>query len=208
METIFRCLQEAFQLQNILIITGGTILGIICGAIPGLTATMSIALILPITYVLPADLGMAAILGVFVGATYGGSISSILINIPGTPASMMTGMDGYPMAQKGEAGTALGIATISSFIGGVLSGLVLIFVAPKLGSVALEFGPAEYFAVGVFSLSLIAGIVGKNIYKGLAAGLIGVCFNLAGSDPVTGVARYAFGNVSMTGGLTLVPMLV
>ena len=98
METIFRCLQEAFQLQNILIITGGTILGIICGAIPGLTATMSIALILPITYVLPADLGMAAILGVFVGATYGGSISSILINIPGTPASMMTGMDGYPMA--------------------------------------------------------------------------------------------------------------
>lgn len=208
MEIIFRCLQEAFQMQNILIITGGTILGIICGAIPGLTATMSIALILPITYVLPADLGMAAILGVFVGATYGGSISSILINIPGTPASMMTGMDGYPMAKKGEAGTALGIATISSFIGGILSGFVLIFVAPKLGSVALEFGPAEYFAVGVFSLSLIAGIVGKDIYKGLAAGLIGICFNLVGSDPVTGVARYAFGNVSMTGGLTLVPVLV
>jgi putative tricarboxylic transport membrane protein len=208
METFLECVKAALQLQNLLIVTGGTLLGIICGAIPGLTATMSIALILPITFVLPADLGMAAILGVYIGATYGGSISAILINIPGTPASMMTGLDGYPMAQQGKAGTALGIATIASFIGGVLSGLILIFVAPALGSIALKFGPAEYFAIGVFSLSLIAGIAGKNIYKGLAAGLIGVSLNLVGSDPVTGVARYAFGNVYMTGGLTLVPILV
>ncbi len=208
MDTILSCVQMAIEPQNLLIVIAGTVLGIICGAIPGLTATMSIALILPITFVLPADLGMAAILAVYVGATYGGSISAILLNIPGTPASMMTGMDGHPMAKKGQAGTALGIATIASFIGGVLSGLVLIFVAPLLGSVALLFGPAEFFAVGVFSLSLIAGISGNNIYKGLAAGLIGISFNLVGSDPVTGVARYAFGNVSMTGGLTLVPMLV
>lgn len=208
MDAIVTCVQMALEPQNLLIVVAGTVLGIVCGAIPGLTATMSIALVLPITFVLPANLGMAAILAIYVGATYGGSISAILLNIPGTPASMMTGIDGHAMARKGQAGTALGAATIASFIGGVLSGLVLIFVAPLLGSVALLFGPAEFFAVGVFSLSLIAGISGGNVYKGLAAGLIGISFNLVGSDPVTGVARYAFGNVSMTGGLTLVPMLV
>lgn len=208
METLFEVTQQAFQPTNLLLVVAGTIIGIVAGAIPGLTVTMSIALILPVTFVLPPELGLAAIMGIFVGGTYGGSVPSILLNIPGTPASMMTGVDGYPLAKSGRAGTALGVATIASFVGGIISGLVLILVAAKIGSIALRFGPAEYFAITVFALSLVAGIVGKDILKGIASGLIGVAVTLVGADPVTGAQRYSFDSVYMAGGLSLVPILV
>ena len=205
---ILSSIQASLQPGVLLTMIGGSTLGIICGAIPGLTATMAVALVLPATFVLNPEMGLAMLLAVYVGATYGSSISAILLNIPGTPASMMTGVDGHPLARQGMAGKALGIATFTSFFGGVMSGAILIILAPILGRTALKFGPAEFFAIGVFALSLIAGMMADNIFKGLIAGLIGVFVGSVGIDPLTGAARYTFGVTALAGGLQLVPMLV
>ncbi len=201
-------IQAALDPASLFAMVSGSVLGIICGAIPGVTATMAVALVLPATFVLSPATGLAMLLAVYVGATYGGSISAILLNIPGTPASMMTGVDGHAMAKQGLAGKALGIATFTSFFGGIVSGVILIILAPILGRTALRFGPAEFFAIGVFALSLIAGMMAENIFKGLIAGMIGVFVGSVGIDPLTGAARYTFGVTALAGGLQLVPMLV
>ncbi len=196
------------NLRLIFILFGGSFIGIVCGAIPGITATMSLVLLLPWTYNLEPSMGLALLLAVYVNATYGGSVSAILLNIPGTPASMMTGVEGYVLAERGEAGRALGIATVCSFWGGIFSAVVLMLLAPALGKVALAFGPAEYFAIGIFSLGLIASMMTKNIIKGLVAAVLGVFVGCIGLDPVSGVPRYTFGVLNMTAGLNLVPLLI
>ncbi|WP_109107757.1 tripartite tricarboxylate transporter permease [Azospirillum sp. TSO35-2] len=171
----------------------GVIVGIVIGALPGLTATMGVAILLPFTFGLDPLSGLLMICGVFFGGVYGGSITAILLKIPGTPAAAATAMDGYELTKKGQAGIALGTATCSSFLGGTLSVFVLIFLAPLLASFALEFSASESFALAVFGLSIIASISGKSVTKGLIAGFLGLLIATVGLDPMGGFPRYTGG---------------
>ncbi len=197
-----------FQLKVLGAIAAGTILGIIFGALPGLTAAMGIAVLLPLTYDMPPVMGFGMLLGTYCGAVSGGSISATLLNIPGTPSSVATTLDAYPMARKGEAGRALGIAIAASFIGGIFSSIVLSLAAPPIAEFALKFGAAEYFSLAVFGLTIIASVSGKSLAKGIVAGLIGVFVSLVGLDPTTGSARYTFGEMSLLSGVAFLPALI
>ena len=193
---------------NVLWVTAlGTLGGIVIGALPGLTATMGVALLVPMTFGMEPVNGLSMLIGIFVGGIYGGCISSILIKTPGTPASAATVLDGYPMAQNGQAGKALGMATIASAAGGLFSSVVLATVAPQLASVALKFGPAEYFALALFSLTIIASLSG-DIVKGVIAGMLGVLLSCVGADPITGASRYTFGVTGFAAGFAFTPALI
>lgn len=197
-----------FQLEVVAVIAAGTVLGIVFGALPGLTAAMGIAVLLPLTYEMPPVMGFGMLLGVYCGAISGGSIAATLLNIPGTPASVATTLDAYPMAKKGEAGRALGTAIVASFIGGIFSSIVLSLAAPPIADFALEFGAAEYFSLAVFGLTIIASVSGKSLIKGIIAGLIGVFVSLVGLDGTTGSSRYTFGELSLLSGVAFLPALI
>ncbi len=197
-----------FQVKVVAAIAAGTVLGIIFGALPGLTAAMGIAVLLPLTYDMPPVMGFGMLLGTYCGAISGGSIAATLLNIPGTPASVATCLDAYPMAKKGEAGRALGLAIAASFIGGLFSSVVLSLAAPPIAELALEFGAAEYFSLAVFGLTIIASVSGKSLAKGIIAGLIGVFVSLVGLDPTTGSPRYTFGEMSLLSGVAFLPALI
>ncbi|MGQ9694942.1 MAG: tripartite tricarboxylate transporter permease [Thermodesulfobacteriota bacterium] len=182
--------------------------GIIVGALPGLTASVGIILLLPLTYQLDPSTAMVMLCGMFCGAIYGGSISAILISTPGTPSAAATVLDGYPLAQKGQAGKALGVATIASTGGGIISTLCLIFVSPQLAKFALKFGPEEYFALMVFGLTIIGSVSGKSLTKGIIAGLFGLLIATIGLDPVTGYARFSFNIPNLMSGFPLLPVLI
>lgn len=186
----------------------GTAIGIIVGALPGLTSTMGVALAVPLTYGMSPASGFAMLCGIYCGSVYGGSITAILINTPGTPAGAATTLDGYPMAQKGRAVEALGYAVICSFIGGLFGVIVLSFCAPALAKVALSFGPSEYFAVMVFGITIISSISGSSMSRGLFAGLLGMFLGCIGTDPMTGFPRFADGIPGLYGGFEIVPCLI
>lgn len=171
----------------------GVALGIVIGALPGLTATMGVAILLPFTFGMDPVSGLLMISGVFFGGVYGGSVTAILLKIPGTPAAAATAMDGFELTKKGMAGVALGTATLSSFLGGMASILVLIFLAPVLAGFALEFSASESFALAVFGLSIIASISGKSVVKGLIAGFLGLLIATVGMDPMGGFPRFTGG---------------
>jgi putative tricarboxylic transport membrane protein len=171
----------------------GVAVGIILGAMPGLTATMGVAILLPFTFGMDPVSGLLMISGVYFGGIYGGSITAILLKIPGTPAAAATAIDGFELTRKGMAGIALGTATISSYIGGTLGLIVLIFMAPLLAGVALEFSASETFALAVFGLSIIASISGKSLVKGLIAGFLGLLLATVGLDPMGGFPRFTGG---------------
>jgi putative tricarboxylic transport membrane protein len=171
----------------------GVALGIIIGVLPGLTATMGVAILLPFTFGMDPLSGILMISGVFFGGIYGGSITAILLKIPGTPAAAATAMDGYALTQKGQAGIALGTATISSCIGGTLSVFMLIFLAPLLAGLALEFSAAETFALAIFGLSIITSVSGDSLIKGLIAGFAGLLLSTVGLDPMEAFPRFTGG---------------
>lgn len=198
----------ALQATNILVVFLGTVLGISVGALPGLTATMGVGLLIPVTFGMDPVTGLLLLAGVYCGAIYGGSISAILLNTPGTPSSAATTFDGYKMTKNGEAGKALATSTISSFIGGIISAACLILIAPPLGRVALKFGPAEYFAVAVFGLTIICSLTSKSLPKGLISGLIGLLISTIGMDPVTGFPRFTFGKMELLEGVFIIPALI
>lgn len=186
----------------------GVIAGIIVGAIPGLTASVGIILLLPFIYYLDPSTAMVMLCGEFCGAMYGGSISAILISTPGTPSAAATVFDGYPLAQKGEAGKAIGVATIASVTGGLISTFCLIFIAPQLARIALKFGPEEYFALMIFGLTIIASVSGKYLVKGLISGFFGLLIATVGLDPVTGYARFSFNIPNLMRGFSTLPVLI
>lgn len=196
------------QFSTLLAIAGGTLLGIIMGSLPGLTSAMAIALLLPVTFGMQPVAGIGMLLGALCGAGASGSIPAILLNIPGTPSSVATTFDGFPMAQKGEAGRALGLAIVASFFGGVASMVILSLLAPPIAEFALRFGPAEYFSLSIFGLVIIASVAGKSLLKGLIAGLIGFFISTIGTDPITGVGRFTFGELSLLTGVNLLPALI
>ncbi|MDR3259613.1 MAG: tripartite tricarboxylate transporter permease, partial [Fusobacteriaceae bacterium] len=179
-----------FEPQVIGMIFLGAIGGVLIGSIPGLTSTMGIALLIPFTYGMDLIPSVGLLLGIFCGGMYGGSISAILIRTPGTPAAAATVFDGYPMGQKGEAGRALSIALFSSFIGGILGAVLMTFLSPIISTMALKFGPGEYFTLAVFGLSVIISISGKSITKGLISAFLGLLLATVGMDKVCAYLRF------------------
>lgn len=193
---------------NLILVVAGTTIGMFVGAMPGLSATMAIALLLPLTFPLPPASGLSLLASLYMGAMYGGSIAAILLRTPGTPAAAATVLDGYPMAQKGQAGKALGVSLVSSFIGGVISSIALLTVAPLLGQVALKFGPVELFAVAVLGLTIIGSLSRGSTILGLLSGAIGVLIAMVGMDNITGTPRFTFGNINLFGGVSFVVALI
>jgi len=185
-----------------------TFLGMIVGALPGLGTVTALAMILPFTFVLSAPQAIGMLLAVYVSSVYGGSVPAILINVPGTPQSAATTLDGYPMAQKGQAAEALGWVTVASTIGGIFSMIVLMFAAPQLAAVAVRFGSVETFALIVFSLTTIAWVSVGNPLKGLLAGVLGVMLSFVGVDELSGADRFTFGNFALSAGFNVVPILI
>ncbi|MFC5585040.1 tripartite tricarboxylate transporter permease [Nitratireductor kimnyeongensis] len=186
----------------------GVFLGIIVGAIPGLSATMLIALALPMTYLMKDTDAMTLLVSMYVGGISGGLISAILINMPGTPSSIFTTLDGFPMTRQGKAARALALGVLSSLVGGVISFLLLLAVAPPLASIALRFGPWEFFAMVMMALVLISSLGGRSFTKGIMAGFLGMLFSLPGIDPTSGNIRFTFGIPDLAAGLSLLPVLV
>ena len=186
----------------------GVLLGLVVGAVPGLNDTITLAVLVPVTFNMPAQYALAMLVGVYCSACYGGSIPAILLKIPGTASSVVTLMDGYAMARKGQAGLALGISTISSVAGGLFSALVLMFFAPPLASYALRFGPPEYFAMAVLGLSTVAGMSGRNALRNLIVCVLGLLISTVGMSPQTGFPRYTLGFLCLYEGVPLVPMLI
>ncbi|WP_280771544.1 tripartite tricarboxylate transporter permease [Salipaludibacillus daqingensis] len=208
MEFLWIGLEQTFNIYTILIIAGSVFLGIFFGAIPGLTASLGIALLLPFTFGLGPVNGLAALLGMYVGATSGGMISATLIGIPGTGASIVTTFDGYPMAQQGKANHALSLGVFASLVGGIISMILLTFISPLLAEVALMFGPWEYFALGIFGLTIVVSVSSENMLKGLIAACIGVFITMFGQDPVVATPRFTFGFAQLEGGFSLLPTLL
>lgn len=196
------------QLNVLVLVFLGVTGGIIVGSLPGLTATMGIALLIPFTFGLPINQSMAMLLGIFSGAIYGGSISAILIRTPGTPAAAATLLDGYPMTLQGEAGRALSMSVFSSFVGGFTGALIMTFLSPQISKLALQFSPAEYFSLAIFGLSIIISVSGGSILKGLISGFLGLLIATIGLDPMNGFPRFTFGNMNLIEGPNFIPTLI
>lgn len=192
----------------ILAIILGTVGGIIIGAIPGLTATMAVALLIPVTFGMDTVVGLALMGGVYSGGMYGGAISSILLCTPGTPAAAATAMDGYPLTRKGHGGMAITIATVASFTGGIISTLLLLLIAPLLARFALQFGPPEKFLLAIMGLASIVTLTSGNLVKGIISGLIGLVIATVGMDPISGYLRFTFKNINLFEGVPYIPALL
>lgn len=208
MELFIEGFQLIFNFQSILIILAGVALGLVFGSIPGLTATMAVAICLPISFGMDPVNGMALLMGLYIGGVSGGMIPAILLNLPGTPSSISTTFDGYPMAQKGLAGRAFGLSIISSFSGGLVSIVVLILLSPPLARIALEFGPFEYFAITMFALTLISSLSEGSLVKGVIAALLGLIFSFVGAAPIDSFPRWTFGSQELSAGFQLLPVLI
>ncbi len=182
--------------------------GIFIGCLPGLTSTMGVALVLPLTFGMDADVGIMLLLGVYFGAVYGGSISAILLRTPGTPAAAATVLDGYEFSKRGEAGRALGLSTLSSFTGGVVSCIILMLISPQLAKLALHFSSPEFFMLAVFGLTVIASVSGKSLAKGLICGAFGFLLSCVGIDGITGFPRFTFNSVNLYSGISYIPVMI
>lgn len=189
-------------------IVGGVFIGIIFGAVPGLSATMALALFLPVTYSMDSVTAVVLLTALYVGGISGGLISAILTGIPGTPSSVATTFDGWPMTQKGQGVKALGVGVVASFGGSIFSTIILIFAAPALAAIAIKFGNYEYFAIALFSLSMMCGLSGDNLWKGILSGLTGCMFATVGMDAIGAVKRYTFGSRLIQNGFNTLPVLI
>ena len=201
-------LANVFVPMHIFIILAGVSAGIVIGAIPGLTATMALALLVPFTFAMDPIPALLLLGAVLVGAIYGGCIAAILLNVPGTPASIATTFDGYPLTQKGKAENALVAAAYASSVGGVIGAMVLLLFAPLMATVALRFGPPEYFWIAIFGLTIIATLASKSIIKGLIGGALGLLLGTIGIAPIGGDLRFTFGFWQLQAGLQLIVALI
>jgi putative tricarboxylic transport membrane protein len=208
MEPILKGLGLLLEWQNILLIFGGVFIGVLVGALPGLSSPMAIALLMPFTISLDPVASIAMMAALYCAGTFGGSITAILINAPGAPPAVATAFDGYPMARNGEPGRALGLAAVASVFGGIFSLVIFIAATPLLAEIALSFGPVEYFGLAIFALSMLASMSGKSSIRNLIAGCIGVLISTVGVHLATGVERFDFGVSELTEGIHFVPVLI
>jgi len=207
-ENVADAFVAVFQFKILGLMALGVLAGLIAGAIPGFTITMAVVLTLPFTFGLSTIEGLSTMIGVFVGGLSGGLMSGILTGIPGTPSSVATTFDGFPMARAGRPGLALGIGVWSSFLGGIFSAVLLMTLAPQLARIGLEFGPWDYFALVLFALTITASLAGENLVKGLIAGALGLLVATIGEDDINGVARFNFGTDALKQGFAFLPVLV
>lgn len=205
---MFDAVHELMTFQTVIALVIGICGGTMIGCLPGLSASMGVALLLPLTYSMKPVPAMVMLTAIYTCAIYGGSISAILIHTPGTPSSAATVLDGYPMTEQGKGLQAVGYATYASVIGGVLSAVALFTISPALSLLSLKFSSAEYFFIAIFGLTIIASVSADNVIKGLAAGALGLIIACIGPDPMTGYARMTFGLQSFTGGISFVPALI
>ena len=196
------------SVETLLLMLVGTFGGLIIGALPGLSAFTALAIMLPFTYGMNPVSGICFLIAVYVGGSSGGLISAVLLGIPGTPSSIATCFDGYPMAQQGKAKTALSAAIISSFVGGIFGAVVLSFVGPYIAQVALKLSSYDYFGIILFALTTVSSLAGKSMVKGLIACLLGICLSCVGTDGLSSVYRYTFGVTKLANGFSLVPVLI
>ncbi|HOJ87539.1 MAG TPA: tripartite tricarboxylate transporter permease [Pseudothermotoga sp.] len=205
-EYIVEMLSDPLLLFNM---AWATLLGILIGVLPGLTATLGVAILTTLTFGFPAKTAIAMLIGVYIGAIYGGSRTAIVLNIPGTPANAATTVDGFPLARSGYAGFALNVATIMSGIGSIIGALFIVTLAPLLGKLALQFGSWEFAVLAIFG-TIIAGSLTapKDPLKGWIAGFLGLMISQIGMDEITSYPRYTFGNIQLYGGIALLPVLV
>lgn len=185
----------------------GTLTGLFVGAMPGLSSVMAMAILIPLTYRMSPQQAFGLLLPAYAAGTFGGAIGALLLNIPGTGAAIMTTYDGYPMAQRGEAGYALGLSCVYSFVGGIVSAFFLAIFAPVVAHWAIRMGTREYFAVAVFGLGVIS-YLSPSLVKGLIGGAIGLLLATVGMDSITGVSRFTFGHAELAGGLEFVPVMI
>jgi putative tricarboxylic transport membrane protein len=193
---------------NVALIFVAVVIGVIVGALPGLSSPMAVALLLPFTISMDPVPAISMMAALYCAGTFGGSICAILINAPGAPPAVATAFDGYPMAKRGEAGRALGIAAVSSICGGIFSLAIFLVATPLLAKIATSFRPMEYFALTVFALSMLASISGKSSIRNLIGGAMGVLLGTVGIHLTTGVERFTFGLPALTGGIGFVPVLI
>lgn len=199
---------HALQPLNLLFIVSGTALGIMVGALPGLSSPMAIIVLLPLTYGMDALPALLVMIGVYVGTKMGGSYSAILLRTPGTPAAACTALDGYPMAQRGEAGLALGYATLGSTFGGLFGWILAVTFVPVIGAIALRSGPADIALIGIAGLIMVSSFVRGSLVKGLIGVMVGLLVSTVGLDPEAGVSRYSFGILGLTSGVPFAAALV
>tara|TARA_B110000971_G_scaffold214790_1_gene247336 strand:- start:3290 stop:4771 length:1482 start_codon:yes stop_codon:yes gene_type:complete len=208
MENFIYMLAPLLSIELFLVLFFGTLVGLLLGVLPGLGPTTGGALILPFTIVMDPLSAIILLTSIYCAGTYGGAITAILINTPGTPAAAATCLDGYPLAQKGEAGRALGIATIASAFGGIFSVVILVFFAPLLAEVAYQFGQPEYFALAIFGLTMLSSIGEGTPIKNLIAAAFGILISTVGKDFMTSVDRFTFGVNILTEGIGFIPVVV
>ena len=198
----------ALSMQNLLWALVGCLIGTLVGVLPGIGPVSGIAILLPLTTVLPPTSAIIMMAAIYYGAMYGGSTTAIVVNIPGEASSVPTAMDGYEMAKQGKAGPALAISAISSFVAGTISVVALTFFAPILAEFAVVFGPPEYFALMFMGLSLVISLSGRALLKGVISMSLGLMAALIGQDPLTGAARLTFGTVSLNAGVDFISVIV
>lgn len=208
MQDLSLALAMIFNAQGLSALFSGVVIGTFVGAMPGLGTVVALAMMLPLTFALDSGPAIVLLLSVYVSSVYGGSVSAILINVPGTPQSAATVLDGYPMAQQGKADVALGWATGASVFGGIFSVIILMVAAPPLSQVAINFGSIEILALIIFSMTTIAWVSKGNTVKGLIAALLGLFLSTVGQDAFTGSSRFDFDIFSLTAGFHVVPILI
>lgn len=194
--------------EYLLPLLAGTLVGVVGGSLPGVTITMTVIVVLPFTYGLDPLAGLAAMTGVYVGGSTGGLITCCLLGIPGSPSSIATTFDGFPMARQGQPGRAIWLGVWASVWGGLLAALVLVFLTGPLAAIALEFGPWEYFSLFVLAMAMVAGLTESSLLKGLVAAAIGLLITIVGTDPIASIPRFTFGSNFLAGGFPFLPVLI
>lgn len=208
MEIWLGALEMIMNPVTLFCIASGALMGVTLGSIPGLNSTMGTALLIPFTFTMSTINGLALLTAVYCGGTFGGSISAILFNVPGSPEASATGLDGYPMAKRGEAAQALGYAIMCSCLGGLFSVFIMNMISPLLARVALTFSQPEYFALAVAALTLIASLGGEGLSKAFISGALGLLIATIGIDPMTSDFRFTFGGKALVGGVNFIPALI
>lgn len=192
----------------LMLTAAGTFAGIYIGAIPGLSVTMAVSILISFTFKWEVNSALALISGIYLGGVYGGSRSAILLNIPGAPSAIATGLDGYPLARRGEAGTAIGLTTVVSVVGGFIGILALAVAAPAVADLALQFAPRDYLMLAIWGILLVGSLSGGSLAKGIFAGALGVLIGSVGLDPMTAEARFTFGSLQLTAGISYVAAMI
>lgn len=208
LEAIYIGAVTALQPLMLASVLFGVVFGLFIGMLPGLTSTMGVALLIPVTFSMPPEVGLAMLGGIYCASTFSGSISAILLNIPGTPSAVATMQDGFPMTQRGEAGRAIGLSVYASCLGGLFSVLVLLFLAPALSELSLMIGTREYFLLAVFGVTIIASLSSGDLLKSLMGGMLGLIIAVVGMHPMTGEMRLTFGFPALYDGVPIVIALI